>query len=196
MFFFLSNEQKETTFLRCYELWHVIPKFCSLLMIVLFFFLCLSVLQGFFVSLFYCFLNSEVRTTLKHRFNTWRDERNIRIGQSRQSRRYEYHIQIYLGCFYVENIFFLFFIFRFFVGSLNLNGKILHVHSFLLRWCKQVFTWLWSIGWCAQIINLNRDKILIQKNENRNALSSGMMEQWEGISQMQCIHNWIPFVID
>ncbi|XP_055309705.1 diuretic hormone receptor-like isoform X2 [Sitodiplosis mosellana] len=44
--------------------------------------------QGFFVSLFYCFLNSEVRTTLRHRFNTWRDERNIRMGQSRQSRRY------------------------------------------------------------------------------------------------------------
>lgn len=43
--------------------------------------------QGFSVSLFYCFLNSEVRNTLKHRFNTWRDERNIRRGQSRQSRR-------------------------------------------------------------------------------------------------------------
>ncbi|XP_031631307.1 diuretic hormone receptor-like isoform X2 [Contarinia nasturtii] len=43
--------------------------------------------QGFFVSLFYCFLNSEVRTTLRHRFNTWKDERNIRIGQTRQSRR-------------------------------------------------------------------------------------------------------------
>lgn len=43
--------------------------------------------QGFSVSLFYCFLNSEVRNTLRHRFNTWRDERNIRRGQSRQSRR-------------------------------------------------------------------------------------------------------------
>lgn len=43
--------------------------------------------QGFSVSLFYCFLNSEVRNTLRHRINTWRDERNIRRGQSRQSRR-------------------------------------------------------------------------------------------------------------
>lgn len=49
----------------------------------------LSLFQGFFVSLFYCFLNSEVRNTLRHRFNTWRDERNIRTGQSRQSRRYD-----------------------------------------------------------------------------------------------------------
>ncbi|KAJ6641177.1 Diuretic hormone receptor, partial [Pseudolycoriella hygida] len=44
--------------------------------------------QGFSVSLLYCFLNSDVRTALRHRFNRWKDERNIRIGQTRQSQRY------------------------------------------------------------------------------------------------------------
>ncbi|KAG4067592.1 hypothetical protein HA402_005364 [Bradysia odoriphaga] len=44
--------------------------------------------QGFSVSLFYCFLNSDVRTALRHRFNRWKDERNIRMGQTRQSQRY------------------------------------------------------------------------------------------------------------
>lgn len=43
--------------------------------------------QGFSVSLFYCFLNSEVRTALRHYISRWQDERNIRIGQLRQSRR-------------------------------------------------------------------------------------------------------------
>ncbi|XP_037950561.1 diuretic hormone receptor isoform X2 [Teleopsis dalmanni] len=39
--------------------------------------------QGFSVSLFYCFLNSEVRTALRHHISTWRDERNIQLNQSR-----------------------------------------------------------------------------------------------------------------
>ncbi|GAB0096161.1 diuretic hormone receptor [Sergentomyia squamirostris] len=34
--------------------------------------------QGFSVSLFYCFLNSEVQNAMRHRFNKWRDKRNIR----------------------------------------------------------------------------------------------------------------------
>ncbi|XP_037903274.1 diuretic hormone receptor isoform X2 [Hermetia illucens] len=43
--------------------------------------------QGFSVSLFYCFLNSEVRTALRHHVVRWHDERNIRLGQLRRSRR-------------------------------------------------------------------------------------------------------------
>ncbi|XP_058054215.1 diuretic hormone receptor-like isoform X2 [Anopheles bellator] len=37
--------------------------------------------QGFVVSLLYCFLNSEVRQTLRHHFYRWRDERNILAGK-------------------------------------------------------------------------------------------------------------------
>ncbi|XP_058123003.1 diuretic hormone receptor-like [Anopheles ziemanni] len=37
--------------------------------------------QGFVVSLLYCFLNSEVRQTLRHHFYRWRDERNILSGK-------------------------------------------------------------------------------------------------------------------
>ncbi|XP_049542361.1 diuretic hormone receptor-like isoform X1 [Anopheles darlingi] len=37
--------------------------------------------QGFVVSLLYCFLNSEVRQTLRHHFYRWRDERNIQAGK-------------------------------------------------------------------------------------------------------------------
>ncbi|XP_073812334.1 diuretic hormone 44 receptor 1 isoform X2 [Musca autumnalis] len=40
--------------------------------------------QGFSVSLFYCFLNSEVRNALRHHISTWQDERNIRLNQSRR----------------------------------------------------------------------------------------------------------------
>ncbi|KNC24563.1 hypothetical protein FF38_09717 [Lucilia cuprina] len=40
--------------------------------------------QGFSVSLFYCFLNSEVRNALKHHISTWQDSRNIRLNQSRR----------------------------------------------------------------------------------------------------------------
>ncbi|TMW44649.1 hypothetical protein DOY81_010271, partial [Sarcophaga bullata] len=34
--------------------------------------------QGFSVSLFYCFLNSEVRNALKHHISTWQDSRNTK----------------------------------------------------------------------------------------------------------------------
>ncbi|XP_037946618.1 diuretic hormone receptor isoform X2 [Teleopsis dalmanni] len=46
--------------------------------------------QGFFVSLFFCFLNSEVRQTLRHRFDRWRDNRNISRGNSQRNRRYRF----------------------------------------------------------------------------------------------------------
>ncbi|XP_036331675.1 diuretic hormone receptor isoform X2 [Rhagoletis pomonella] len=42
--------------------------------------------QGFFVSLLFCFLNSEVRQALRHRFLRWRDNRNL--GNGNRSRRY------------------------------------------------------------------------------------------------------------
>lgn len=45
-------------------------------------------MQGFVVSLLYCFLNSEVRQTLRHHFYRWRDERNIlRPGKASKHHR-------------------------------------------------------------------------------------------------------------
>ncbi|KAF2902744.1 hypothetical protein ILUMI_03452 [Ignelater luminosus] len=38
--------------------------------------------QGFTVALFYCFLNTEVKNTVRHRFNSWHTRRSI--GSQRQ----------------------------------------------------------------------------------------------------------------
>lgn len=46
------------------------------------------IFQGFSVSLFYCFLNSEVRQVLRNHLYRWRDERNIGSGKQTKSRRY------------------------------------------------------------------------------------------------------------
>jgi len=45
-------------------------------------------IQGLSVSMFYCFLNSEVRQALKHRFHRLRDSRNLSASNSIRSRRY------------------------------------------------------------------------------------------------------------
>ncbi|CAO1304274.1 unnamed protein product [Diamesa tonsa] len=45
-------------------------------------------IQGLSVAMFYCFLNSEVRSALKHRYHRWRDERNLNSGHSVRNRRY------------------------------------------------------------------------------------------------------------
>jgi hypothetical protein len=49
-------------------------------------FITLLAFQGFSVALFFCFFNSEVRQACRHRFNLWRDSRNLR-GNSIRSRR-------------------------------------------------------------------------------------------------------------
>lgn len=36
-----------------------------------------SVLQGFLVALFYCFLNSEVQNTVRHHMESWQTERTL-----------------------------------------------------------------------------------------------------------------------
>ena len=46
----------------------------------------LFLFQGFSVALFFCFFNSEVKQACRHRFNLWRDSRNLR-GNSVRSRR-------------------------------------------------------------------------------------------------------------
>ncbi|XP_031341072.1 diuretic hormone receptor-like [Photinus pyralis] len=40
--------------------------------------------QGFTVALFYCFLNTEVKNTVRHRFNSWHARRTV--GSQRESR--------------------------------------------------------------------------------------------------------------
>ncbi|XP_050523260.1 diuretic hormone receptor-like isoform X2 [Daktulosphaira vitifoliae] len=41
-------------------------------------------MQGFIVAIFYCFVNSEVKNTLKHHFIRWNDARNLRTNGSRR----------------------------------------------------------------------------------------------------------------
>ncbi|XP_067631932.1 diuretic hormone receptor isoform X2 [Eurosta solidaginis] len=44
--------------------------------------------QGFSVSLFFCFFNSEVRQALRHRLERWRDNRHLKNGNVRHNRRH------------------------------------------------------------------------------------------------------------
>ncbi|KAG8140024.1 hypothetical protein E2320_002755 [Naja naja] len=39
--------------------------------------------QGFFVSVFYCFLNSEVRSAVRKRWHRWQDKHSIRARVAR-----------------------------------------------------------------------------------------------------------------
>lgn len=47
-------------------------------------------IQGFTVSLFYCFLNSEVKQTLRHRYERWQDGRHLRSENGAFERRKRY----------------------------------------------------------------------------------------------------------
>lgn len=47
------------------------------------------------MALFYCFLNSEVRQTLRHRFIRWRESRNIHRSSSLKKSRFGYNVKYF-----------------------------------------------------------------------------------------------------
>lgn len=62
--FLISTQVWQTTHQEISFIW------CESLMVIL-------LLQGFSVSLLYCFFNSEVKQTIRHRVSNWQEERNI-----------------------------------------------------------------------------------------------------------------------
>lgn len=42
-------------------------------------------LQGFTVALFYCFLNAEVKNTVRHHYNSWHTRRTLGSRRTRYS---------------------------------------------------------------------------------------------------------------
>lgn len=149
--------------------------------------------QGFFVSLFYCFLNSEVRTTLRHRFNTWRDERNIRIGQSRQSRRYEYD-WILSNLFFSRVVVLFYFIL---CGKKNCLRVIapwkrrdLACLFFLLRWCKRRKK-MWEFPWSNWMMCARKFVDYFFKKKQSNCISSREFCDAQSERFAKAMHFWL-----
>ncbi|MBN3291717.1 CRFR2 factor, partial [Polypterus senegalus] len=82
MLFFVNPGEDDISQIVFIYLPAVITVDLSLHFIKFLFFFCLF-LQGFFVSVFYCFLNGEVRSAVRKRWHRWQDNHALRVRVAR-----------------------------------------------------------------------------------------------------------------